>query len=148
VLEIWGTAGEVTDDAGAKYHEAEIGYVLIPVRLQSFTSGEPSGALTVQRRADTLTIDALVRLVDQANAVPAYALLSAGTRLMRESQFEPARVHLCRAASLLSHGTPSASDKALATFARGEAEKALRNLKAASPDLATLLPSDACGGVS
>lgn len=148
VLEIWGTTGEVKDDTGDTYHEAQIGYVLIPVRLRSFTSGDPSGALTVQRRADALTIDALVRLVDQANAVPAYALLSAGTRLMRESEFEAARTHLCRAASLLLQGTPSAGDKALAAFAREEAEQALRQLKAASPELATLLPSDACGGVS
>lgn len=148
VLEIWGSAGEVVDDAGERFHEAQIGYVLIPVRLRSFASGEPVSAFTVPRRADTLaTIDALVRLVDQASVVPAYALLSAGTRLMGEGKFDAARTHLCRAAGLLQ-GSTSLTDKSLATFARAEAERALQSLKAAEPDLATLLPADACGGVS
>lgn len=114
VLEVWGTTAEVEAE-GEKYHEASIGYVVVPVRYHEFASGEPPGAFVLPRRAESLdTLDALVRLVDQAGALSAYAAVGAGTRFLRGRQYDEARVQLCRAQTLLEAldtrpGGPNAS---------------------------------------
>lgn len=97
VLEVWGTTAEVEAD-GETYHEASIGYVLVPIRFHEFAAAQPPGAFVVPRRAKSLaTPDDLVQLVDQAGALAAYAATGAGTRLARARQYDAARVQLCKA---------------------------------------------------
>jgi hypothetical protein len=114
VLEVWGTTAEVEAE-GEKYHEASIGYVVVPIRFHEFAAAEPPGAFVVPRRVKSLdTLDDLVRLVDQAGALAAYAAVGAGTRLVRGRQYDEARVQLCKAQTLLEAldirpGGPNAS---------------------------------------
>jgi hypothetical protein len=114
LLEVWGTTARVEAE-GEQYHEAAIGYVVVPVRFHEFASGDPPGAFLLPRRAKSLdTIDDLVRLVDQAGALSAYAAVGAGTRLMRGLEYDKARAQLCKAQTLLEaldtgSGTPNAS---------------------------------------
>jgi hypothetical protein len=114
VLEVWGTTAQVEAE-GEKYHEAAIGYVVVPIRFHEFASAEPPGAFVVPRRVKSLaTLDDLVRLVDQAGALSAYAAVGAGTRLLRSLEYDKARAQLCKAQTLLEAldtgpGGPNAS---------------------------------------
>jgi hypothetical protein len=114
VLEVWGTTAQVEAE-GEKYHEAAIGYVVVPIRFHEFASAEPPGAFVVPRRVKSLaTLDDLVRLVDQAGALSAYAAVGAGTRLLRSLEYDKARAQLCKAQTLLEAldagpGAPNAS---------------------------------------
>lgn len=141
VLEIWGMAAEVVD-AGTTFHEASIGYALIPVRFYEFNAPQPPGAFEVaQRAASVSNVDALVQLVDRASQVAAYTALSAGTRLMRTKDFLSARRHLCRAQVLLGATSPrpGSPDAMLHRYATRLAAEALDQARAASPAVAELL---------
>jgi len=144
VLEIWGTMARVTDASGESFHEASIGYVLVPVRHYEFGRPEPPGAFLVPRRADEVaSIDALVRLVDQSGRVAAYAALGAGTRLLRAKEYLPARTQLCRAELLLRALAPKprSPDAALMAYAQRLAGEAVREARAGgSPAMRDLFP--------
>jgi hypothetical protein len=102
VLEIWGTTTQATDPGGELYHEASIGYALIPVRLHELDAQEPPGAFMVPRRTKSVSsVDELLLLVDQAGELAAYTAASAGARLLRVPDYDQARLHLCRAEALL-----------------------------------------------
>lgn len=120
VLEVWGTTAEVEAD-GETYHEASIGYVLVPIRFHEFAAAQPPGAFVVPRRAKSLaTPDDLVQLVDQAGALAAYAATGAGTRLARARQYDAARVQLCKAQTLLGalDTTPGGPNASLLDYVR------------------------------
>ena len=134
ILEVWGTTAEATDASGASIEEATVGYVLVPVRFDEFTLGQPSGAFTLSRQAKSKTsLEELVRLVDQSGELAAYVALSAGVRLLQSKMYDQARVQLCRAEDLLARATgaaPNANDEALVGYVRGLASDVVRQAKA------------------
>ena len=88
VLEVWGTTAKATDQTGAEVHEATVGYLLVPVRFDEFTDGQPSGAFLLSRQAKSVTsVDELVRLVDQAGELAAYVAVSTGVKLLRSKEY-------------------------------------------------------------
>ena len=117
VLEVWGTTAQATDAAGAKIHEATVGYLLVPVRFDEFTKGQPSGAFLSSRQTKSVTsVDDLVRVVDQSGELAAYVAVSTGVRLLQARDYDAARAQLCRADVLLAKvggQAPAARDKAL-----------------------------------
>ncbi len=107
MLEVWGTTVEV-DDGGQKVHEASIGYALVPIRFYEFDAPEPPGAFLVSRRAKSVSSPAdLLQLVDQAGTLAAYSAVAAGTKLLRDADYDGARAQLCKAESLLRAITPA-----------------------------------------
>ena len=120
VLEVWGTTAQATDTAGAKVHEATVGYLLVPVRFDEFTQGQPSGAFISSKQAKSITsLDDLVRVVDQSGELAAYVAVSTGVKLLRAKEYESARAQLCRADALLTKvvgQTPTVRDKALMSY--------------------------------
>jgi hypothetical protein len=117
VLEIWGTTAQATDPTGAVVHEATVGYLLVPVRFDEFTQGQPAGAFLLSRQAKSVTsVDELVRLVDQSGELAGYVAVSTGVKLLRSKEYDQARAQLCRSEVLLTRaagGAPSARDKTL-----------------------------------
>jgi hypothetical protein len=134
ILEVWGTTAEATDATGAPIQEATVGYLLVPVRFDEFTQGQPSGAFTLSRQAKSKTsLDDLVRLVDQSGELAAYVALSAGVRLLRTKAYDQARAQLCRAEGLLTRvmgAAPSANDEALVAYVRELASDVVTQAKA------------------
>jgi hypothetical protein len=121
VLEVWGTTAEVTEPGEPSYHEASIGYALIPVRFYEYGAAEPPGAFVVPRRVQSMTsTEQLVKLVDQAGTLAAYAAVGAGTKLLRGREYDAARTQLCKAEALLAALSPKAGspDAALLGYAR------------------------------
>ncbi len=121
VLEVWGTTAQATDTAGSPVHEATVGYLLVPVRFDEFTQGQPSGAFLSSKQAKSVTsVEDLVRVVDQSGELAAYVAVSTGVKLLRARDYEAARAQLCRADALLtkvSSGQPPAMrDKALMSY--------------------------------
>lgn len=120
VLEIWGTTAVVTN-AGETYHEATIGYALVPIKFYEFDATEPDGAFLVSRRAKSVSsVDQLIAIVDQAGVMAAYASLSAGTKLLRGQSYDDARKYLCKAESLMAalRPAPASADDELLKYAR------------------------------
>jgi hypothetical protein len=134
VLEVWGTTAQATDSAGAPIHEATVGYVLVPVRFDEFTQGQPAGAFLLSRQAKSVTsVDELVRLVDQSGELAAYAAVSTGVKLLRARDYDRARAQLCRSQGLLTRAagaTPSARDKALIDYVQRLASDVVTQAKA------------------
>jgi hypothetical protein len=120
VLEVWGSTAKATDATGAEVHEATVGYLLVPIRFDEFTTGQPSGAFLLSRQTKSVTsVDELVRLVDQSGELAGYVALSTGVNLFRSKQYDQARGQLCRSESLLTRAagaTPGARDKTLITY--------------------------------
>ena len=134
VLEVWGTTAKATDQAGAEVHEATVGYLLVPVRFDEFTDGQPSGAFLLSRQAKSVTsVDELVRLVDQAGELAAYVAVSTGVKLLRSKEYDQARAQLCRSEALLTRAagpTPSARDKTLIGYVQRMAADVVTQAKA------------------
>ena len=121
VMEVWGVATEQTDAQGQRFHEASVGYVLVPVRLNEFQAQKPSGAFIVPHRAQvSAPMDDLLRLVDQSGRLGAYAALAAGSKSLRSSKWADARKQLCAAQSLFASlkQPVSAGDTELGEYAR------------------------------
>ncbi len=134
VLEVWGTTAKATDQTGAEVHEATVGYLLVPVRFDEFTDGQPSGAFLLSRQAKSVTsVDELVRLVDQAGELAAYVAVSTGVKLLRSKEYDQARAQLCRSEALLTRAagpTPSARDKTLIGYVQRTAADVVTQAKA------------------
>lgn len=134
VLEVWGTTAQATDQAGAPIHEATVGYVLVPVRFDEFTLGQPPGAFLVSRQARSVTsVDDLVRLVDQTGELAAYVAVSTGVKFLRSREYNRARKQLCDSEGLLTRAagaTPTARDKALIGYVQRLAADVITQAKA------------------
>jgi hypothetical protein len=108
MLEVWGTTVEVDDGGGQKVHEASIGYALVPIRFYEFDAPQPTAAFLVNRRAKSVSSPAdLLQLVDQAGTLAAYSAVAAGTKLLRDADYDGARAQLCKAESLLRAMNPT-----------------------------------------
>jgi hypothetical protein len=120
LMEIWGAATEVKDPQGRAINEASIGYVLIPVRLDELQTQRAPGAFIIPHRAERSTIvDDLLRLVDQAGRLGAYASLSVGSKSLRAARWGEARKQLCAAELQFTKlKSPSPADGQLAEYAR------------------------------
>jgi hypothetical protein len=136
ILEVWGSTAPATDANGAPVHEVSVGYVLVPVRFEELTAGQPPGAFLLSRRAKTLTsLDELVSLVDQSGELAAYAAVSTGVKLLRSRQYDEARAQLCRADGLLARATrpsPGPRDKALMDYVQRMAADVVSKARADS----------------
>lgn len=148
VMEVWGVTTEVKDAQGRQFHEASVGYVLVPVRLNELQTQRPPGAFVIPYRARTSDPAAdLLRLVDQSGRLAAYATLAAGSRSLRaaqdsaagrrprntaEDEWASARKRLCAAQSLFSSfkPPPAPSDMQLADYARTLAAQTITGAKA------------------
>jgi hypothetical protein len=154
VLEIWGTTIEVAEPGSAPYHEASIGYALVPVRFYEYGEPNPQAAFVVLRRTDSVaSSEALVKLVDQAGTLAAYAAVGAGTKLLKGREYDKARAQLCRAETLLGALAPTAGtpDASLLEYVRrmsGEAVTAARADAGYRGPLKVLPidPAAGCGG--
>jgi hypothetical protein len=120
VMEVWGTTTAVKDAQGRPLNEASIGYVIIPVRLDELQSQLAPGAFVIAHRAQPSTIvDDLLRLVDQAGRLGAYASLAVGSKSLRSAQWDEARKQLCAADVQFTRvKTPTATDAALVKYAK------------------------------
>ena len=88
----------VKDSQGRPLNEASIGYVIIPVRLDELQSQKAPGAFVIPHRAQPSTVvDDLLRLVDQAGRLGAYASLAVGSKSLRAQKWGEARKQLCAA---------------------------------------------------
>ena len=120
ILEVWGSTAQATDASGAPVHEVTVGYVLVPVRFDELTAGQPPGAFLLSRQAKSVSsLSDLVALVDQSGELAAYAALTTGVKLMRSRDYDRARAQLCRAEGLLARAagaTPASRDRALLDY--------------------------------
>jgi hypothetical protein len=134
VLEIWGSTAQATDPTGAVVHEATVGYLLVPVRFDEFTHGQPAGAFLLSRQAKSVTsVDELVRLVDQSGELAGYVAVSTGVKLLRSKEYDQARAQLCRSEVLLTRAAgsaPSARDKTLIGYVQRTAADVVTQAKA------------------
>ena len=148
VMEIWGVTTEIKDAQGRPFHEASVGYVLVPVRLNELQAQRPPGAFVIPYRAPASDPAAdLLRLVDQSGRLAAYATLAAGSRALRaaqdaaagrrprnatEDEWASARKRLCAAQALFTSLKPPAapSDMQLADYARSLAAQTMVGAKA------------------
>ncbi len=132
LMEVWGTTTEVKDSQGKPLNEASIGYVLIPIRLDELQSQKAPGAFLIPHRATPSTIvDDLLRLVDQAGRLGAYASLSVGSKSFRAQKWGEARKQLCAAETQFSKlKAPTAEDASLATYAKQLAGDAVTRARA------------------
>jgi hypothetical protein len=154
VLEVWGTTIQVAEPGAAPYHEASIGYAVVPVRFYEYGETNPQSAFVVPRRADSLgSTEALLKLVDQAGTLAAYAAVGAGTKLLKGREYDKARAQLCRAEALLGalsprEGTPDASLLAYVKRLAGEAVTDVRADAGYRGPLKVLPvdPAAGCGG--
>ncbi len=133
LLEVWGTVAIAGGRSQQKVHEAVIGYALVPVGFYS-DSGVPRGTFMVPRQAKSLdSADDLVRLVDQAGSLAAYAALAAGTRLLNNDEYDKARNQLCKAQTLLEGIAPQTGnpdDASLLQYARRLAQDTIAAARA------------------
>ena len=121
LMEVWGTTTEVKDQQGRRFNEASVGYMLVPVRLDELQSQRAPGAFILPYRAQpTIPVDDMLRLVDQAGRLKAYAALSVGSKSLRSSRWGEARKQLCVAdAEFRKLKTPPATgDTSLADYVR------------------------------
>lgn len=121
VLEVWGSTTQVTEGEGAPYHEASIGYLLVPIRFYEFDTGNPPGAFVVSRRTRMIgSADEMLKLLDQAGELAAYTAITAGTRALKAREYDVARTQLCKAELLLKDVADVGTDStrtALRTYA-------------------------------
>ena len=149
VLEIWGSTALATDASGAPIHEVTVGYVLVPVRFDELTVGQPTGAFLSSRQAKSLTsLDDLVSLVDQSGELAAYAAVTTGVKLLRSRDYDKARTQLCRASGLLAkaaRAAPTAREKSLIDYVDRLAAEVVVRARADAVYSGALkaLPSDA-----
>jgi hypothetical protein len=132
LMEVWGAATEVKDAQGRPINEASIGYVLVPIRLDELQAQKAPGAFIIANRATPSTIvDDLLRLVDQAGRLGAYASLTVGSKSLRGERWGEARKQLCAAEQQFTRlKTPLATDMALAEYARKLAADAVTGARA------------------
>ena len=133
LMEVWGSTTEVKDQQGRPFNEASIGYVLVPVRLDELQSQKAPGAFVIPHRASPSTpVDDLLRLVDQAGRLGAYAALAVGSKSFRSAKWGDARKQLCAAASQFTKlkAPLAAGDTALAEYARTLASDAVTGARA------------------
>lgn len=132
LMEVWGAATEVRDAQGRTFNEASIGYVLVPVRLDELQSQRAPGAFVIPHRAQISTpVDDLMKLVDQAGRLGAYASLSVGSKSLRSGRWGEARRQLCAAESQfrrLQSALPA--DATLAEYSKKLAEDAVTRARA------------------
>lgn len=133
VLEIWGTTAQATDATGAVVHEATVGYLLVPVRFDEFTKGQPSGAFLSSRQAKSvMSVDDLVRVVDQEGEIAAYVAVSTGVKLLRAKDYDGARAQLCRSEVLLTRAagpSPGTREKGLIAYVQSLAKDVIVQAK-------------------
>ena len=132
LMEVWGTTTAVKDSQGRPLNEASIGYVIIPVRLDELQSQPAPGAFVIPHRAQPSTVvDDLLRLVDQAGRLGAYASLAVGSKSLRSSQWDEARKQLCAADVLFTRlKSPIEADAALVRYAKKLAGDAVTRARA------------------
>jgi hypothetical protein len=120
LMEVWGATTEVKDPQGRVVNEASIGYVLVPIRLDELQLQTAPGAFITSHRATPSTIvEDLLKLVDQAGRLGAYAALTVGSKSLRASKWGEARKQLCAAELQFTKlKTPQPTDAALAEYAR------------------------------
>jgi hypothetical protein len=120
VMEVWGATAEVKDEKGQPLNEASVGYVIVPVRLDEFQSPVAPGAFVIAETGRPSTVlDDLIRLVDQAGRLGAYASLAVGSKSLRGRSWDDARKQLCAAAlqfTRLKNSKPQ--DAALGKYAQ------------------------------
>jgi hypothetical protein len=131
-MEIWGATTEVKDQQGRPLNEASIGYVIIPVRLDELQQQPAPGAFVIPHRAQPSTVvDDLIKLVDQAGRLGAYASLAVGSKSLRSSQWDEARKQLCAAeAQFTKLKVPTDADAALIKYAKKLASDAVTRARA------------------
>jgi len=133
LMEVWGATTEVTDQQGRKFNEASIGYMLVPVRLDELQTQRAPGAFIIPHRAAPSTpVDDLLRLVDQAGRLGAYAALAVGSKSLRSARWGDARKQLCAAESQFKKlKTPLVTgDTSLADYAKALAADAVTKARA------------------
>ena len=132
LMEVWGTTTELKDPEGRPFNEASIGYVLVPVRLEELQSQQAPGAFIIPHRAQVSTpVDDLMKLVDQAGRLGAYAALAVGSKSLRSAKWADARKQLCAAESqFMRLTTPQGTDATLAGYARKLAGDAVTRARA------------------
>jgi len=132
LMEVWGVTTELKDAQGRPFNEASIGYMLVPVRLEELQSQQAPGAFIIPHRAQVSTpVDDLMKLVDQAGRLGAYAALAVGSKSLRSGRWGDARKQLCAAASqFMRLTTPQTTDATLAGYSRKLAGDAVTKAKA------------------
>jgi len=131
LMEIWGATTEVKDQQGRPMNEASIGYVIIPVRLDELQQQPTPGAFVIPHRAQPSTlVDDLIKLVDQAGRLGAYASLAVGSKSLRSSQWDEARKQLCAAEAKFTRLKPTDADAALIKYAKKLAGDAVTGARA------------------
>jgi hypothetical protein len=132
LMEVWGATTELKDQQGRPFNEASIGYVLVPVRLEELQTQQAPGAFIIPHRAEVSTpVDDLMKLVDQAGRLGAYAALAVGSKSLRSSRWGDARKQLCAAESQFQRlKSPSSNDAALSEYARKLAADAVTRARA------------------
>jgi hypothetical protein len=132
VMEVWGTTTTVKDSQGRPLNEASIGYVLVPVRLDELGSQQAPGAFVIAHRAQpSSVVDDLLRLVDQAGRLGAFAALAVGSKLLRSSMWDEARKQLCAADVQFTRlKSPTPTDEALVKHAKKLAADAVTGARA------------------
>jgi hypothetical protein len=131
-LEVWGRAVKLSD-ADGPFHQAEVGYVIVPVRFFEFNSARPPGAFVITQRSKPIqSVDDMVRLLNQSGRIGAYAALASGTMLLKTptlkaARWDPARKQLCRAAAMLQriNQQQTTTDTELSAYAEKLAAEAL-----------------------
>ena len=121
-LEVWGRAVKGSD-ANGPFHQAEIGYLIVPVRFFEFSSAQPAAAFVIPHRSKPIeSVDDMVSVLNQSGRIGAYAALASGTMFLKtpslkSGRWNPARKQLCRAVTML-HGIPEprSMDKELITY--------------------------------
>jgi len=132
LMEVWGATTEVKDSLGRPLNEASIGYVLIPIRLDELQSQNAPGAFIIPHRAQPSSIvDDLLRLVDQAGRLGAYAALTVGSKSLKSSRWGEARKQLCAAEQQFTKlKSPTAADTSLGQYAKKLAADAVTGARA------------------
>lgn len=132
LMEVWGVTTELTDPQGQRFNEASIGYMLVPVRLEELESQHPPGAFIISHRAaPSSPVDDLMKLVDQAGRLGAYAALAIGSKSLRSARWDASRKQLCAAEAQFRQLTdPLPNDTALAEYAKTLAADAVTKARA------------------
>ena len=107
--------------------------MLVPVRLDELQSQRAPGAFIIPHRAMPSTpVDDMLRLVDQAGRLGAYAALAVGSKSLRSARWGDARKQLCAAESEFKKlKTPLATgDTSLAEYAKALAADAVTRARA------------------
>jgi hypothetical protein len=154
VIEVWGTT--LTVDAGTPHQEAAVGYLLVPVRLNELTAGQPRGAFLRSRQVKSIqSPDDVSALLAGGGELIAFTALAAGSRLLESQDYDKARTQLCKAEGLLKGRAGSLTDPmrtSLQTYARlltGEAvTRARADTKYPADGPLKRLPIDPAAGCS